>query len=221
MPSNAVPGFRPSRQGFRFANRWGRGPAREWDLGLLHIGIGNPGRGLCGGMAFVVRDRFERGEEAPAEGASPAFGTPLFATIVDRQFDSFGRWWTVPLRFWTASALYGERRRLRESVKVAWPAIRSDVDAGRLSSIGLVREAGWNPLSTGMGHHVLGYRYDASPARVAIGVYDPNHPGNDEVEVVFERGHGGEIRLSQSTGEAVLALLHLPYAPPRRQGSPG
>jgi hypothetical protein len=167
-------------------------------------------------MAFVVRDRFERGEEAPAEGAPPAFGTPLFATIVDRQFDSFGRWWTVPLRFWTASALYDERRRLRESVRVAWPAIRADTDAGRLAPIGLVREAGWNPLSTGMGHQVLGYRYEASAARVALGVYDPNHPGNDEVEVMIERGPGGEIHLSQSTGEAVLALLHLPYAPPRR-----
>jgi hypothetical protein len=166
-------------------------------------------------MAFVVRDRFERGEEAPAEGAPPPFGTPLFARIVDRQFDSFGRWWTVPLRFWAASALVDERRRLRESVKVAWPAIRADIDAGRLAPIGIVREAGWNPLSTGMGHQVLGYRYEASPERVAIGVYDPNHPGNDEAEVVIERGGGGEIRLSQSTGEAVLALLHLPYSPPR------
>lgn len=215
MGANAVPGFLPSRHGLRFANRWGSGPARQWDLGLLHVGIGNPSRGLCGGMAFVARDRFERGEEAPAEGAPPAFGTPLFRAIVDRQFDSFGPFWTVPLRFWAASALYSERRRLRESVRVAWPRIRADIDAGRLSMVGLVRLAGWNPLDTGMGHQVAAFRYDASPDRVAIGVYDPNHPGNDRVEVVIERGAGGEIRLSQSTAEDVLALLHLPYAPPR------
>ncbi len=54
-----------------------------------------------------------------------------------------------------------------------------------------------------------------SPQRIAIGVYDPNHPGKDDVEVLMERGHGGEIRLSQSTGEDCLALLHLPYVPPR------
>jgi hypothetical protein len=219
MASGAVHGFRPSRHGFRFANHWGRGPARQWDLGLLHVGIGNPARGLCGGMAFVVRDRFERDEEAPAEGAPPPLGTPLFTRIVDRQFDSFGRFWTVPLRFWAVSALSDQRRRVRGSVKVAWPAIRADIDAGRLAPIGLVREAGWNPLATGMGHQVLGYRYETSPGRVAIGVYDPNHPGNDDVEVVLERGDGGEIRLSQSTGEAVLALLHLPYSPPGDRSS--
>ncbi len=215
MPANAVPGFLPSRHGFRFANSWGPGPARQWSLGLVHLGIGNPARGLCGGMAFVVRDRFERGEEAPAEGAPPAAGTSLFRAIVDRQFDSFGRLWTVPLRFGIASALYDERRRLRESVRAAWPGIRRDVDAGVLSPLGLVREAGWNPLSTAMGHQVLAYRYDASPERVAIGIYDPNHPGHDAVEVAVERGHGSEIRLSQSSGEPVRALLHLPYVPPR------
>ena len=78
-----------------------------------------------------------------------------------------------------------------------------------------MREAGWNPLATGMGHQVLGYRYEVSPQRIAIGVYDPNHPGNDVVEIVLAREDGGEIRLSQSTGEDVLAVLHLPYRPPR------
>ena len=216
MTSNVVPGFLPSRHGLRFANHWATGPARQWDLGLLHLGVGNPGRGLCGGMAFVARDRFERGEEAPAEGSPPGFGTPLFRAIVDRQFDSFGRLWAeVPLRFWMASALFDDRRRLRESVQRAWPAIRADIDAGRLSMVGLVRQAGWNPLATATGHQVAAFRYDASPARVAIGIYDPNHPGNNTVELVLERGDGGEIRLSQSTGEDLLALLHLPYSPPR------
>jgi hypothetical protein len=215
MATNAVGGFRPSRHGLRFANHWGRGPARQWDLGMLHLGIGNPSRGLCGGMVFVTRDRFERGEEAPAEGAQPAAGTPLFKAIVDRQFDSFGRFWTVPLRFWLASALYGRRRLLRASVKGAWPKVRREIDAGRLSMLGLVRETGWNPFSVGMGHQVVAFRYDATPERIAIGVYDPNHPGHDAVEIVIERGHGGEIRLSQSTGEPLLGLLHLPYSPPR------
>ena len=215
MASHAVPGFLPSRHGLRFSNSWGSGPARQWNLGMLHIGIGNPSWGLCGGMVFVARDRFERGEEAPAEGAPPAFATPLFRAIVDRQFDSFGRLWTVPLRFWLASALSGESRRLRDSVRVAWPAIRRDLDAGRLSMVGLVRQAGWNPLAVGMGHQVAAFRYETSPNRIAIGVYDPNHPGNDAVELVLEKDPGSEIRLSQSSGEPLLGLLHLPYDPPR------
>ncbi len=67
-----------------------------------------------------------------------------------------------------------------------------------------------------MGHQVLAFRYDASPRQVTIGVYDPNRPGDDAVEIVMEQLGGGEIRLSQSSGEALLALLHLPYEPPRK-----
>ena len=63
MASNVVEGFLPSRHGFRFVNRWPTGPARVWHLGLLHVGIGDVGRGLCGGMAFVARDRFDRGDD--------------------------------------------------------------------------------------------------------------------------------------------------------------
>ena len=49
---------------------WGRVTARQWEpRGLLHVGIGNPARGLCGGMAFVAMDRFERGADAPPDGA--------------------------------------------------------------------------------------------------------------------------------------------------------
>jgi hypothetical protein len=210
MASKGVPGFLASRHGFRFANRWPSGPARTWNLGLVQLGIGDVGRGLCGGMAYAARDRFERGEEAPTDLNPPAPGTPLFAEIVDRQFDSFGRLWTVPLRFWAAAAA-GERARWRHTVRSAWPAIRAEIDAGEPAMIGLVRSATANPLSQNLGHQVVGYRYDSSPTKVAIGVYDPNHPGDDGVEIELERSSDGGLRLRQSTGEPLLGLLHLPW----------
>jgi len=210
MSSNAVPGFLPSRNGFRFANRWPSGPARTWQLGLVSLGIGDVGRGLCGGMAFVARDRFERDEAAPGDAAAPRAGSPLFREIVDRQFDSFGRLFEVPLRFFVA-ALGSEHRRWRETAAEAWPAIREDVDAGTLSMIGLVRRPGRYALASDFGHQVVAYRYDETAARVAIGVYDPNHPGDDTVEVGFERTANGGLRLWQSTGEPLLGLLHLPW----------
>ena len=220
MASNAVPGFLPSRHGFRFANTWPAGPARTWNLGLVQVGIGDAGRGLCGGMAYAVRDRFERGDTAPGDVAPPAPGTPLFAGIVDRQFDSFGRLWTVPLRFW-AAALETERARYRETVRSAWPAIRAEIDAGAPAMIGLVRSATANPLSRNLGHQVVGYRYDSSPSRVAIGVYDPNHPGDDGVEIELERSTDGRFTLRQSTGEPLLGLLHLPWREARARQDAG
>jgi hypothetical protein len=63
-----------------------------------------------------------------------------------------------------------------------------------------------------MGHQVAGYRYETTADGVSIGVYDPNHPGKDNVEVRFERGAGGEIRHAQSTGEPLIGLLSLPFS---------
>jgi len=211
MTSNAVPGFLPSRNGFRFANRWPRGSARTWQLGLVSLGIGDVSRGLCGGMAYAARDRFERAEVAPVDVTPPSAGSPLFTEIVDRQFDSFGTLLLeVPLRFLVA-ALAAGRRRGSEAASVAWPAIRADIDAGRPSMIGLVRRPGMHALARDFGHQVVAYRYDSSRERVAIGIYDPNHPGDDTVEIGFERGPDGGLELWQSTGEPLLGLLHLPW----------
>src|SRR5262245_56996575 len=114
MASNAVPGFLPSRHGFHFANRWPPGPARTIHLGPVHIPIGDVGRGLCGGMAFVARDLFARHEDAPPDTAPPRPDEPLFKEIVDRQFDSFGALFIVPIRFWLA-AIASQDSRTRDA----------------------------------------------------------------------------------------------------------
>jgi hypothetical protein len=220
--SNAVQGFLPSTHGFRFANSWPRSAARRWQVGFLEVGVGDVGRGLCGGMVFAARDRFERGEPAAPDPETPAPGMPLFREIVDRQFDSFGRLWIVPIRFFLSSALGTPASRARATVKEAWPAIRAEIDAGRPSMVGLVRAAGWNPLSVGMGHQVAAYAYESTSERIALPVYDPNHPGDDTVEVRIDRGPDGSIELSQSTGEPLLGILALPFAarPQRGESSP-
>jgi hypothetical protein len=214
MTSNAVADFLPSRNGFRFANRWPAGAARTWQLGLVTLGLGDVGRGLCGGMAFAARDRFARGEPPPADVAPPPAGSPLFMEVVGRQLDSFGRLLVeVPLRFLLAS-LASESGRRRQTARQAWPAIRADIDAGIPSMVGLLRRSGLHALARDFGHQVVAYRYDVTADRVAIGVYDPNHPGDDSVEVGFDRGTDGGLSMWQSTGEPLLGLLHLPWRAP-------
>lgn len=210
MPSNAVPGFLPSRSGFRFVNRWPSNPARMISLGPVRIPIGDTGRGLCGGMAFVARDRFERGQAAPPDALPPEPGTPLFTEVVDRQFDSFGALFWVPFRFWLAS-IRSQAARDRSTVRDAWPAIRSAIDAGRPPMVGLVRRAGWNPLATDFGHQVVAYRYAESATKAEIWIYDPNHPGRDDVSLSVDRTPDGRYGLAQSTGEPLLGLLALPF----------
>jgi hypothetical protein len=214
MGSHAVPDFLPSRNGFHFANRWPSTPAFWWGIGLVRLGLGDAGRGLCGGMAFAVRDRFERGTAPPIDTAPPAAGTPLFDEIARRQLDSFDRLFMVPFRFWRMSG-QAPGERPRASLGTEWPAIRGEMDADRLAMIGLVRAGGWNPLASGLGHQVVGYRYAESADRIAIGIYDPNHPDRDDVELTIERDVGGGVRFSQSTGEPLLGLLNLPFIPAR------
>jgi len=210
MPSNAVPGFLPSRHGFRFRNHWPSGAARSINLGLVKIPIGDTGRGLCGGMAFAARDRFVRGEDAPADLAPPKRGAALFKEIVDRQFASFGSFFSVPIRFWLSSA-GSQAGRDRETVRDAWPAIKRAIDGGEPPMVGLVRLAGWNPLALGLGHQVVAYRYDETASTVDIGIYDPNHPGHDDVVLTVERLPDGVYRMVQSTGEPLIGLLALPF----------
>ena len=183
-------------------------------VGRWRIPIGDTARGLCGGMIFAARDRFERGEDGSRDTEPPARGTPLFDEIVDRQLASFFLL-LVPFRFWRA-AVGSQRRRNRETIDVAWPAIRAEIDAGRPAMIGLVRLATWNPLAP-LGHQVVGFRYEESAARITIGVYDPNHPGDDAVEIHVRLGANGGLELSQSTREPLIGLLSLPYVPALRR----
>lgn len=214
MASRAVPDFLPSRHGFHFVNRWPSTPAFWWGVGLIRLGLGDAGRGLCGGMSFAVRDRFERGTQPPADTTPPPAGTRLFDEIAHRQLESFDRLVVVPFRFWRMSA-QGSGTRIRASLGEAWPAIRAEIDAGHLAMIGLVRAAGRNPLATGLGHQVVGFRYAERADRIAIGIYDPNHPDRDDVELSVERGLDGTIRLGQTTGEPLFGILDLPFVPAR------
>lgn len=212
MPSNAVPGFLPSRHGFGFGNQWPAQPARTIALGPLSIPIGDTSRGLCGGMAFAARARFDRGQDTRRDLDPPGPGTALFREIVDRQFDSFGPLFSVPLRFWLAAVpILGQATRDRATVRDAWPTIRAAIDRGEPAMVGLVRLATWNPLAP-LGHQVVAYRYEETSKGMRLGVYDPNHPGRDDVALTVERRADGSYAMRQSTGEPLIGLLALPYS---------
>jgi hypothetical protein len=218
MRSASLTSFLPSRHGFGFANRWPAGPAFEWRAGYLRIGIGEVADGLCGGMCFAVADRYLRGELSPPDTVAPAPGTPLFGEIARRQVDSFHWLVGVPFRFWWTSArLRGGRWAARDLVR-EWRAIRAEIDAGRPAMLGLVRAASGSPFSLNVNHQVLAFAYEAGPSEATIRIYDPNHPGRDDVAIGL-RVSGRSVSLAQTTGEPLLALLRLPYRPARVPGS--
>jgi len=231
MSAGAVPGFRPSVNGFSFPNAWPPGPTIG--LGPIRtpiLGFGDASAGLCGGMVLTVRDLFEAGIAMPAE-PQPPNGSPRFEAIVRRQVESLD-WLRVPLRFFDLQAFRpdppsGLAAVLRRepprviAIRDAWPLIRADVDAGHPSPLGLIRVAGVSPWRLTRNHQVLAFGYEATGRLIRLRIYDPNHPDRDDVELRAEvdadasRPWRDRIQLSQSTGEPLLGFFRQPYPAPR------
>ncbi len=231
MSSRSVDGFLPSANGFAFANAWPAGPTLR--LGPVRtpiLGFGDASAGLCGGMVMTVRDLFEAGISMPRD-PQPANGTPRFDAIVRRQVESLD-WLRVPLRFFDLQAfrpdppagiarLLGRRVPREIAVRDEWPRIRDDIDAGHLPVLGLIRISSPSPWNLTHNHQVIAFGYDETAEQVRIAIYDPNHPGRDDVALVADINPDGSrawpdrIRLAQSTGEPLLGFFRQPYPPPR------
>jgi hypothetical protein len=229
MTVGGVPGFLPSVYGLHFANSFPPGPTVRlgpFDTRFL-FGIGDASAGLCGGMALTARDLFEARQPSPPDATPPANGSPRFDALVRRQVESLD-WFRVPLRYLNLQALRGDpptgiaAALGREPARVVaylreWPAIRAEIDLGHPSIVGLVRSNDNSPLALVDNHQVLGYAYEETPAEVVIHVYDPNHPGADDVELRVDIAPSptlawrDRIRVAQSTGEPLFGFLHQPY----------
>jgi hypothetical protein len=201
--SNAVPGFLPSRNGLHFANRFDPGPTVK--LGFLDprwVGIGDASSGLCGGMSWFVRERFEGGVAIPGDRAAPPNGSPLFQAIVRRQVLSLD-WMRGPLQFWLTSAM-GAARAAQRTRDEELPKVKAAIDAGHLPMLGLIRHVGWNPFGLTQNHQVLAFAYttDDPPGSTSIRLYDPNWPDRDDIAITIDANG-----LRQSSGEPLLGFF--------------
>lgn len=221
--TRAVLDFRPSRHGFHFANRFPPGPTiRFGPIDTRRLGFGDAAAGLCGGMALTVRDLFQRGVEPPVDREPPANGSPRFRALVRRQVQSLD-WLRLPLRLYDRAAFRPDpptwwsrllRRRPLLDLSIArdWPQIRTEIDAGGLPVVILVRVQSANPFRLTSQHQVLGYGYRVESGSLALRVYDPNHPDRDDVELrVSLADDGRPLTIEASTGEAVRGFLVSPY----------
>ena len=232
MTANVVPGFLPSVHGLPFGNAFPPGPTfRLGPIDSRMIGVGDASAGLCGGMALTARDLFEAGVGAPQDQPlPPANGSLRFRALVRRQVQSLD-WMRVPLRYldlqaWRPDPPRGPAMWLRrepprvEAVLREWPRIRAEIDAGHPSVVGLIRVAGISPWALTQNHQVLAWGWEEDHGRISLRVYDPNHPGRDDVElrVVLADAPGAPLRdritMTQTTGEPLLGFFRQPYPAP-------
>ena len=169
-------GFRPSKDGFGFANTW-----RDALLGLF------TSRGRCGGMVFAALDAYAAGHPLAGESAAhelPPHDAELSRLIWRRQVDSvvmrlavnlwkFARFTYLP----TLSSL-GIATATRRELLPLFDALRT----GRPVPLGLVSAVG--PMKLATNHQVLAYAADFGEKHVEIQIYDPNYPRRDDVTLV-------------------------------------
>ncbi len=198
MPSSArVANFLPSVNGFRFTNSFPPAPTVRIDLGPLGtVGLGDASQGVCGGMAFAVRDYFEAGEAIPPDTSPPAAGTALFDYVTGRLIDSFNapsgvleyiQWMMLPSA--DVNLIVASRSgTFARTVTQTLPQLRSDVDAGHPAPLGLVTVHTADLSQLGKCHQVLAYGYDIDASgAVTLNVYDPNTAAEsaDDVWISF------------------------------------
>jgi len=227
LPSRMVSGFLPSTSGFRFANAFPHVPLRRIGIpGVVSVPIGDASNGLCGGMAFAVRDYFEAGRPPPNNTTAPGKGR-LFDYLVDRLFDSFNLP-LGPVRYlelmnpllpdgetvWSRLGLAPHGRAWR-TVKEEWPKVRAEIDAGHPSPLGLVRVKSTKPFDLKENHQVLAYGYDLVGSSATLHLYDPNQPGRDDVTMTL--GLASSARATDHTvfppGPTVFAVFRVAYQP--------
>ncbi len=195
MIRRMVAGFSPSASGLHFQNSFDHVPLLHINVLRHQIPIGDAANGLCGGMAFTVRDYFEAGIPVPPDTATPSSG-PLFDYLARRLFDSFNLF-KLPAGPVTYMSLMNPdvpdhetdlsrfglapHGRAWTMIDGEWPGIKADIDNGRLSPIALISVKSKDPLQMGQNHQVLAYGYDLDGTDLSIRIYDPNFPNDDTV----------------------------------------
>jgi hypothetical protein len=212
-PQVQVPGFAPDTNGFHFTNYFPHEPAIQIKIPLgPTLGLLDAANGLCGGMAFAVRDFYEAHQPAPpdTDPNPPAAGSALYQFIVQRLLDSFnlpfgpGRYLELMHpAFPDVGPGFGLPGRASVMVRDEWPHIKSDLDSGILAPLGLVKVKSNNPADLGKNHQVLACGYDLNGTDLTIYTYDPNCPNRNDVT----------LQLSIASIQVPVPVVHNPPEP--------
>jgi hypothetical protein len=99
-------------------------------------------------------------------------------------------------------------------VNEEWPKVKADLDAGRLSTLGVIKVKSLDPSLIGLNHQVAAYGYDLDGTDVTLHVYDPNFPDNDRVTLSLSLANPFQpTPVTYSSGESVYCFFRTDYSP--------
>jgi hypothetical protein len=185
--------------------------------------------GLCGGMVYTVMDYYANHLLPPDLGASPTSANdPLFEYVRDRLWDSFDVGGQGHRYLGYSSPQYPngdegvfqavglQRGKSWVTYRDELPLIMADIDAGRLSPLGLIQT---DDFDIGANHQVLCWGYEKSGQDVTLHIYDPN-AGQMPVTYRFNITRtDGEVHIDRSFGSKRIWCLfrtngYVPKLPP-------
>ena len=193
MPAPPAGPFRPSTHGCEFGNAETTGlPIR---IGRLPVAMVTGG--LCGGMVLDSLRSWRLGR-APA-GRSTADLTRVFGAQLRSFQVPTGPW--QYLRLQQPGAIGARAAATRRAAQ----EIRRQVVQGRPVPVALVCRLSRNPFALSAHHVVLAYEVREEGAGSAtFAVYDPNHPGDDDVLL---RVAGDQVEHSRRRGVRAVFVL--------------
>ncbi|HEY8025900.1 MAG TPA: hypothetical protein VIF60_15145 [Burkholderiaceae bacterium] len=211
--------FLPSRNGMHYPNTWPSEPDLKIGTPFGDIPIGDASNGLCGGMAFVVRDLFEANRLPPPTNLNPDAGSPAYQFIVKRLFDSFNipsgvaeyyEWMNLPAH----DTDFGPHGTSWRTIKESMPALRKSIDGGHPCPLALVCIHSTNPMDLGQNHQVLAYGYEDQGNTTTVYIYDSNHPDDDSATISFDTSKPEHTTTFHYSAEnrTVLGFFTTPYS---------
>lgn len=229
MQSVRVRLFTPTRNGLHFPNVWPPVPDYTFSILGQNITLGNASNGLCGGMTYTVKDSFQTHLLPPPDFTNPTEGTPLFNYIVARLTNSFDEPDVNQYLSWIQMSNHDtdlSHGLAWHEITEEWPKIKSDLDTGTLSTLGLVH--GQEPATIGfftgiqdLGncHQVLAWGYDLDGTGLTLHIYDPDNAGNNNL-ITLDIGnpqHTTPISVSNFPGGFFRGFFrtHYQYHDPR------
>lgn len=203
-------GFRPQSHGFKFVNRFTIHRRIPLPLGGS-VDLGDLVIGLCGGMCFTALDCYHSGVPIPSHRTVPQVGSKLYRHLVTKQVESL-----IPpdgvfkVLIWTAKE---DGYVWRHTAGTEFRKLRSRLDKRQPAVLALIRVR-WGE-DPGLNHQVVAraYDYDEQSGKVAIMLYDPNHPGKEPRLTMSVAQPLRGINAKESTGERLRGFFVIDYKP--------
>ena len=204
--------FQPSIHGWPFGNTYA---CTGSELGLG--GPPPPQLGLGGGLCWTALDRYLRGTAIDAETAAPDPGDPLHTELVQRQVAALAGVWTR-VRDWQSAPAGSWRDMLpvplplggadvASRTRAEWRGIRRRLARGEPVLLTILGENdGYDGVRSV--RQVLATGWSRQGSRVAVSIYDPDRPGDDDVRLMF--GLTGR-RDGRVPGADVRGFFAVPY----------